>query len=220
MIKSKLLFLLLLLGTIARVNGQQLPFYKDILEFKSQDSAQFPPKNAILFIGSSSFTKWKTVMEDFPGYTIINRGFGGSTISDQLLYVNQIITPYQPKQIVIYCGENDIAFSDTITVQAVYNRFVRLFNVVREQVPGVSIVFVSIKPSPSRAKYDAKVKATNELIRNYLGTQTSTAYVDVYHAMLNKDGKPRPELFVGDMLHMNPDGYAIWQKEIAPFLLK
>ncbi|HEV8273318.1 MAG TPA: G-D-S-L family lipolytic protein, partial [Chitinophagaceae bacterium] len=82
------------------------PFWNDIQNFKKQDSVSFPPKNAILLIGSSSFTKWTDVQDYFPGYTIINRGFGGSTLLDQIRYVNDIVFPYDPKQIVIYCGEN------------------------------------------------------------------------------------------------------------------
>src|SRR5262245_50060214 len=80
------------------------PFWNDIQNFKKQDSVSFPPKNAILFIGSSSFTNWKDVQNYFPGYTIINRGFGGSTLLDQIRYFNDIVFLYEPKQIVIYCG--------------------------------------------------------------------------------------------------------------------
>ena len=99
------------------------PFWKDIQNFKKQDSISFPPKNAILLIGSSSFTKWTDVQDYFPGYTIINRGFGGSILLDQIRYANDIIFPYQPKQIVIYCGENDLASSDSVTAQMVFDRF-------------------------------------------------------------------------------------------------
>src|SRR6187549_2560140 len=107
------------------------PFWKDIQNFKKQDSISFPPKNAILLIGSSSFTKWTDVQDYFPGYKIINRGFGGSSLPDVIRYANSIIFPYHPKQIVIYCGENDFAASDTVTTQEVFKRFKILFNLIR-----------------------------------------------------------------------------------------
>ena len=109
------------------------PFWKDIQNFKKQDSIHFPPKNAILFIGSSSFTKWTDVQDYFPGYTIINRGFGGSTLLDQIRYANDIIFPYEPKQIVIYCGENDLASSDTVTAEMVVDRFKQLYKMIRKK---------------------------------------------------------------------------------------
>src|ERR1700712_77926 len=112
----------------------QAPFYNDIQHFKKLDSTSFPPKNAILFVGSSSFTKWKDVQEYFPSYPIINRGFGGSTLPDVIRYANDVIFPYQPKQIVIYCGENDLASSDTITAQIVVDRFKTLFGMIRQKL--------------------------------------------------------------------------------------
>src|SRR5688572_17785994 len=113
------------------------PFWNDIQSFKKQDSTAFPPQNAILFIGSSSFTMWQDVQKDFPGYTIINRGFGGSTLLDQIRYVRDIVFPYAPKQIIIYCGENDLAASDTVDGNDVAGRFRKLFTLIREKFPKV-----------------------------------------------------------------------------------
>ena len=125
------------------------PFWKDIQSFKKQDSISSPPKNAILLIGSSSFTMWKDVQDHFPGYTIVNRGFGGSTLLDQLRYADDIIFPYEPKQIVIYCGENDLASSDTVTATMVVDRFRQLYRIIRERTKA-PILYISMKPSPSR----------------------------------------------------------------------
>jgi pentatricopeptide repeat protein len=196
------------------------PFYNDIQAFKKQDSISFPKKNAILFIGSSSFTMWKDVQKDFPNYTIINRGFGGSTLQDQLRYIKDIVFPYQPKQIIIYCGENDLAFSDTVTARMVFRRFTQLFNLIRNKLPKASIVYVSMKPSPSRQLLMGKMREGNTLIRNFLKTKRLTGFVDVYKEMIDDEGKPVANLFREDNLHMNKQGYAIWRKVIEPFLLK
>ena len=119
----------------AKLASNLPPFWNDIQNFKKQDSISFPPKNAILFIGSSSFTLWKDVQQYFPGYTIVNRGFGGSTLLDQLRYADDIIFPYEPKQIVIYCGENDLASSDNIHAADVVQRFKTLFAMIRQNLP-------------------------------------------------------------------------------------
>ncbi|MBC7510847.1 MAG: G-D-S-L family lipolytic protein [Ferruginibacter sp.] len=199
----------------------QAPFYNDIQQFKKQDSIHFPAKLQILFVGSSSFTKWTDIQNYFPSYPIINRGFGGSSLTDVIHFANDIIFPYQPKQIVIYCGENDLAGEDTtVTSSIVFNRFKELFILIRQQLPTVSIAYVSMKPSPSRQHLLPKMEAGNALIKKYLSKQNKTAYINVFHKMFNNDGTIISDIFIADNLHMNAKGYAIWQKIIAPYLLK
>ena len=203
-----------------KVRAQEAPFYSEIKDFKKQDSIHFPPKNAILFVGSSSFRKWTDVQDYFPGYTIINRGFGGSSLPDVIRYTNDIIIPYHPKQVVIYCGENDLATSDTVTAEMVVNRFKTLFSLIRKGLGNVPVVFVSLKPSPSRSKLFPKMLEANVRIKQFLSKKSRTAFADVYHKMLNSDGAPMKDLFLEDNLHMNKNGYAIWKTVITPLLLK
>ncbi|RIJ34469.1 GDSL-type esterase/lipase family protein [Pontibacter oryzae] len=195
------------------------PFWSEIREFKQQDSAQMPPANAILFVGSSSVRMWKNLQEMFPKHTVINRGFGGSNLLDLQRYLNDIVFPYQPKQIVIYSGENDIA-SDTVQAPEVLNRFKTVFEQIRREMPQVPIAFVSIKPSPSRLKYKPIIEEANQLICAYLKKQTKARYVDVYSKMMLPNGRPKPQIFIQDSLHMNQQGYQIWKKEITPYLIK
>ncbi|HUC80906.1 MAG TPA: SGNH/GDSL hydrolase family protein [Flavisolibacter sp.] len=208
-------FLLLCTTTFAQ---QQKPFWNEITDFKRTDSAQAPPKNAILFTGSSSFRLWKDVQQAFPKHTIINRGFGGSSLPHAIQYADEIIFPYQPKQVVVYCGENDFGAGDSITGQTVFQRFQQLFSLIRERLPKTKITFVSMKPSPSRWHLKEKMETGNKLIKDFLKKQKKASYVDVWTPMLNDEGKPREELFVGDKLHMNEKGYAIWQEKILPHL--
>jgi lysophospholipase L1-like esterase len=217
----KILKYLLLFGTIfftTHLFAQ--PFSKDIQQFKKQDSLNPPPSNAILFVGSSSFTKWTDVSSYFPGFTIINRGFGGSSLPDLIRYANEIIIPYHPKQVVIYCGDNDLAFSDSVTADTVFERFRVLFEGIRANIPGENIVYVSIKPSPSRIRLKEKMEKANLLIQTYLSINSHASFVDVYHKMLNADGSMMTDIFLEDNLHMNAKGYAIWQKAILPYLSK
>jgi lysophospholipase L1-like esterase len=215
-----LLTMFLYAGAIEPVYAQAKPFYKEIQEFKKADSSSFPPANAILLVGSSSFRKWTDVQEYFPGYKIINRGFGGSTFPDVIGYAPDVIIPYKPKQLLVYCGDNDLASSDTISPETVAGRFKALFHVIRAKLPKTNIAFVSIKPSPSRAHLATKMVDANKLIKAFLARQKNTAYIDVYNKMLLPNGKAKPEIFLSDSLHMNDKGYAIWQKAIKPYLKK
>lgn len=197
-----------------------LPFWNEVQQFKKADSSSFPASNQILFIGSSSFTLWKDVQNYFPKYPILNRAFGGSTLIDVTRYRYDVIYPYSPKQIVMYCGENDFAASDTVTVNMVVERFTNLFRLIRQKYPKVPFAYVSMKPSPSRAHLMPKYKEANDRIKDYLLTQTSTSYVNTYSAMLDASGKPMEDIFLADRLHMNAKGYAIWQKLLKPILKK
>src|SRR5688500_9535236 len=206
--------------TALNVNAQQPPFWDEIQAFKKQDSLHIHHANQILFIGSSSFTMWTDVQNSFPGYPIINRGFGGSSLPDIILHANDIILPYQPKQIFIYCGENDLAASDTITPGIVFNRFQQLFFLIRAWLPAVPVVYISMKPSPSRQHLMSKMLSTNRMIKKFLKKKKCGSFVDVYHKMLDTDGMPLKDIFLEDQLHMNAKGYAIWQKAIEPYFVK
>lgn len=216
--KSILLASLLILFVLNSAKSQG--FKKEILEFKKQDSISFPLSNAILFVGSSSFTKWVDVSLYFPKYTIINRAFGGSTLLDIIQYKKDIISPYKPKQIVIYCGENDIASSDSISGKVVLKRFKELYQFIRKEYPKISIVYVSMKPSPSRWKMKERLIDGNMLIKKFIKSQDNTVYISVWKKMLDANKNPNPTIFLKDQLHMNAKGYSIWQKIIEPILLK
>lgn len=223
MIKSIKFFisLFLLLFCIQHINAQQkFPFADEIQNFKRQDSIHFPPKDAILFVGSSSFRKWTDIKNYFPGFTIINRGFGGSALPDVIHYADDIIFPYHPKQILIYCGDNDLAASDTVSAVTVFNCFEQLFKMIRKKLPKATIDFVSIKPSPSRQKLMPKMAAANEMVRKFLSNKPRTGFIDVYHKMLKPGGMPMDDIFLEDKLHMTAKGYAIWKKAIRPYLLR
>ncbi|MFV5694106.1 GDSL-type esterase/lipase family protein [Flavobacterium sp. LB3P122] len=217
-LKMKWIVFLLTVFFLNTVHSQE--FKADILAFKKQDSILFPPSDAILLIGSSSFTKWNDVSSYFPNHTIINRGFGGSTLLDVIRYENDIVFPYKPKQIVIYCGENDIASSDLITGKIVFERFKILYQDIRKEFPKTAVVYISMKPSPSRWKMNERLIDGNEQIRKFIKRQDNTVFLSVWEKMLDANKKPISTIFLKDNLHMNAQGYSIWQKVIEPALLK
>lgn len=219
--KRLLAFVICLILLNSQLLSQSAPgFWSDIVAFKKIDSAHKPAMHAILFVGSSSFTKWQDVQDYFPDYPIINRGFGGSTVLDVIRYTYDLILPYQPKQVVIYCGENDLAYQENTTPEEVLLRVKTLFNMIRTNLPDATIDYVSIKPSPVRSSIQTRVIKTNQLVKLFFKKQKRAAFINIYDAMLDAQGNMREELYLGDRLHMKPEGYAIWQKEIAPYLIK
>ena len=196
------------------------PFKSDVAAFASMDSIVAPPKGKILLVGSSTFTKWKDINQYFPGYPIINRAFGGSTLLDAINYAEQTIIKYEPKQIIIYCGENDLKTTDTVTPVMVLNRFTTLYNIIRNKLnKHTEIVFISIKPSVSRWHLESKYLEANTLIKAFLETKSNAKFINIHDAMLTDNGEVMKDIFIADNLHMNAKGYAIWQKIIGPALL-
>ena len=196
------------------------PFINEVNYFKKLDSLQAPPKDPILFIGSSSFTNWKDVQDYFPAHTILNRAFGGSSLPHLLLYAEEVIFRYHPKQIVIYCGENDLTGGPTINADSILFRFQRLHALIRSRLPQVPVVYLSMKPSPSRRKYLATMQEGNTKINAFIREQAHTKFVDVYSSMITAAGEINASIFLSDSLHMNKKGYQIWQPLIEPFLIK
>lgn len=211
-------FTLLFVLSFAFLNAQQHDFYDDVQNFKKINKEQTLPKNAILFLGSSSFTLWKDVADYFPDKTIINRAFGGSRIADLNYYSEELLKPFQPKQIVIYCGENDIVYKDKPNANEVYKRFKEFYHTVRIHFPKANISYVSIKYSPSREQFWPIMIAVNKKIKTFLKKQKNADFIDITQAMNTQNGTVNKDLFLEDMLHMKPQGYKIWTKVMYPYL--
>ena len=216
-LSRRLLFLVLMVFYSATAISQ--PFINEIKAFRRADSIAQPPQNAILLIGSSSFTNWKNVATYFPNHTIINRGFGGSSLPHMTLYAEDIIFKYNPKQIIIYCGENDLTGGPSITADTVFERVKKLHQLIRARYKKVTISYISMKPSPSREKYLETMQKSNRLIKTFMEQQKKSNYIDVYNSMLDDNGNILTHIFLSDKLHMNAEGYKIWQGIIAPYLV-
>jgi lysophospholipase L1-like esterase len=217
---KKAMLLLLVAMTVIQVSkAQDKPrYWDDVQTIKHYDQMYAPPANPILFVGSSSIRKWEDAERTFARYDVLNRGIGGAVVNDITFYLNDIVFPYHPREIVLYVGENDIPAG--ATADTVLGRTKQLITAIRAQLPETPITYISIKPSPSRDQYRQTVKDANSLIKEYLKTQHNIKWVDVFTPMLTKDGNSRPEIFQKDMLHLNKDGYKIWKKLVKPTLVK
>lgn len=208
-------FSLLSLSVIAQ---DKPPFWDDVQTIRLYDKIYNPPQHPILFIGSSSIRLWVDFTKTFKDYTVLNRGIGGAITSDVDRYLDDIVFPYAPKQVVLYVGENDLIKSPN--AETVFADFKKLYSHLRAKLPVTPLLYIAIKGSPSRIQYQEKAKKANQLISQYLKGEKNTVFVDVYQPMLDKKGDMQPVLFKEDMLHMNGKGYAIWNKLLIPFLLK
>lgn len=180
---------------------------KAIRAFETSDRVNPPPQGAILFIGSSTIVRWKTLAQDFPEHQVINRGFGGSQIADSVYYADRIVIPYRPRLIVLRAGGNDIHAGKTPEqVAADFKAFVEK---VRAKLPEVRIAYMTINATPSRWANVEREKKANLLIKQYVASGRNLVYIDTFDATLDAEGKPREDLFMPDRLHFNDEGYKI-----------
>lgn len=187
---------------------------KEIAAFEKQDAANPPPKGAVLFTGSSSIRLWKSLPADFPGVTIINRGFGGSEIEDVTRFAPRIIFPYAPKTIYLRSGGNDLWRGKS--VERVFADFKEFVATVHAKLPETDIVFISHSPSKARWKQATDTKALNQLVADYIKDKPRLRYIETYDLVLGPDGRPRPELFIEDQLHFNEEGYKLLAERVRP----
>ncbi len=190
----------------------------DVRAFEQSDRTNPPPPNASVFVGSSSIRLWKSLPLDFKEFSVVNRGFGGSELSDSVALFDRLVLPYRPRLIVLYAGDNDLAEGKSpARICADWQAFVKK---ARAALPKVFIAYIAIKPSPARSALLDKSREANGLIAAAIRKDARLAFVDVFTPMLGPDGQPRPELFQADKLHLNSRGYELWISALRPLLEK
>jgi lysophospholipase L1-like esterase len=206
---------ILLLAFMPAIYAKPKNWEPSIKAFEEKDKTTPPPENLILFIGSSSIRGWN-LKKSFPDLPTLNRGFGGSELSDSIKYFDRIVLPYKPRAILLYAGDNDINNGESSAqVVADYKTFAAK---VRTDLPNTHFAFLPIKPSLKRWQLWPGMRSANEAIRKLSEKDPHLHYLDTATPMFGKDGKPMPNLFKEDGLHLTEIGYALWNKVIAPWL--
>ena len=189
---------------------------KEITAFEDSDKSNPPPKNGIVFTGSSTIRMWKTLGQDFPGQKTINRGFGGSEIVDATHFADRIIFPYQPKMVFLRAGGNDIHAGKTPA--QILQDFQEFVAKVHQKLPTAQIIYISISPAPSRWPETDKYREANRLIREAALSMPFVGYCETFDMVLGPDGIARHELYINDMLHFNSEGYKLLAEHVRPFM--
>ena len=193
-------------------------FAKEIDAFDAADAQSPPAKGGIVFTGSSSI-RLLNIPEVFPELkdSALNRGFGGSHISDVNHYLERCVLRYEPALVVFYCGGNDLW--DKKTPAQVEEDFTEFRTRLFQKVPKAKLLVLGVRPSPQRISIKAIEADLNARFKKAAEADKRITYIagscDRY---LDKDGKPIPELFVQDGLHMSKAGYAIWKEILTPYL--
>ena len=192
------------------------PFESEVATLETRLAQSPVTPGPIVFYGSSSIRLWKSLSQDFPDYSVLNCGFGGSRLADCARYANRLVLPRKPSAVIIYAGDNDLAVGTA--PEKAFQTFQQLFGIFRNYSPSMPIAFISVKPSPARCRYLENIRKFNRLVEDYLQTRPETDYIDIFSDMLGPDQKPISSLFGNDQIHLSPAGYQILRREIVEFL--
>lgn len=214
--RNVLLFLFIQVQVLTLMAQDPLRFEKEVHALVAGDSA-INKRKVILFTGSSSIRFWSGLRKDFPNHNVLNRGFGGSEMSDLLYHTGTLILNYNPKQIFIYEGDNDI--NSGKSPEEILANADKLLGLLRAHLPAkVKIIFISAKPSIARWHLKEKYEEFNRKLKDWTGTKKNVFYADVWTPMLDSTGEVRKDLFIEDNLHMNQVGYTIWATVIGKLI--
>lgn len=219
----RMTYLLIVVCSLAVLNAQDKPGVKDeasrweetIRVFEEWDRKNSFASDAVLFVGSSSIRLWQT-RECFEEFEVINRGFGGSQISDVNYFAKRIVLRYEPKVIVFYAGDNDVAAGKS--AKRVFDDYMKFEKLVHKELGDTRIIFISIKPSRRRWSLWDVMNAANMMIKDFSMRDSRLFYFDGATPLLDSDGEPKVELFLDDKLHLNSKGYEVWTKLLRPII--
>jgi len=212
---KKIIFLLCLISSPL---WAQQAFEKEIRNYEKQDSISMPAKGQILFIGSSSFRIWKTFATDLAGIAAINRGFGGSTMTDALYYFDRMVVKYAPSTVVVYEGDNDLIKGKS--PEDLAKEYEDFSNRLKKELPKAKLVYLAVRPSLARIAIVDKQKKFNSWLADYCKSQKGRVFLDMPSPFYLPDGTVMPDIFVADRLHLNEKGYLIFSTKIREFILE
>jgi lysophospholipase L1-like esterase len=193
-------------------------FADQIESYLNEDKANPPPKNGILFIGSSIFRQWTHLKEQMAPLPVFNRAFGGSRTEEVLAQMDRLVLPYEPRIIVYYCGSNDV--NAGASGSDIFAHFKQFSERVAAELPKTEVFYVSINRAPQKMNKWEVVDSANALARDYCASAQRRGFIDVNPVLFDKDGKPRLELYRDDKLHFKDPAYEEFARIIKPVLLK
>ncbi|MFC3417487.1 GDSL-type esterase/lipase family protein [Algoriphagus hitonicola] len=178
------------------------------------DSLVWAPGSTI-FTGSSTIRMWSDLAETFPNHELLNTGFGGSQAKDLQRHLFPLVLKYEPARVFIYEGDNDI-WADVPT-EEIMETFEDIISRIHLANPQTEIYLIGAKPSPSRWEKESQYRNLNQQLLQLSKRKEKVNFVDTWAALTDTNGQPRPELYLNDQLHLNAEGYQIWESIFKPY---
>ena len=151
---------------------------------------------------------WRSLSEISLGQEVLNTGFGGSKASDLERYLYPLVLKFDPKQVFIYEGDNDL-WADVVP-EEILASLDRIITLIQLAAPNTEIYLIGAKPSPSRWSKKDLYLYFNQQLEKYSQRKEGVSFIDTWVSLTDSEGNARPELYIKDQLHLNEDGYILW----------
>lgn len=185
----------------------------------------------VVFLGDSITQGWegngkKAWADTFAPFKPVNLGIGGDRTGHVLWRITEgkELEPLKPKLAVIMIGTNN---TGAHSAEQIAGGIKAILDELRKQKPEMKILLLGVFPRGPNAKgvdvvaadkLNPKIKAINDLISKYADDKM-VFYKDINKEFLNADGGLDRKIMY-DMLHLSPEGYAIWAKAIKDDVAK
>lgn len=213
-------------------------FEDRILEYEAEPVV----KGKILFYGHSLFTRCSSITKvgkDNPklvdevrmkdgSQACINHGFGTSSADDLLYYYHRMVRPYEPRVLVLATGANDVGFG--YSAKEIMEIEARIIDWAQADFPGIKIYCFNMIPtvkSKGQENIATRVRDEyNEILEDYCNRKENVTYVSLIDQPFFFENpedvgdydKIREDIFVDDLVHMNPKGYAMFMDFLRELL--
>jgi len=133
-----------------------------------------------------------------------------------IYHSERLVSRHRPSVVVVFCGTNDIAGTRPKSAERVRDLFRQLVARLRWHDAELPICHIAITPTLARARYLATVHEANRLIRADCAADPNLEFIDPSADLMDEGGRPDPQWFVRDRLHLNARGYEVWTRHIRP----
>jgi len=187
----------------------------------AEAASDTPRHGGIAFVGSSSIMFWFGLKADFPALPVFRFGVAGANLHHVTGFTRKFVLGKRPRIVVVYAGENDLTVrlpGYDRSPRQVLNAFAAFTEAVHAALPETWIIFLAMKPAPSRSDDQEALLEANALIAEHVDSDRRLFYLDANEALCDTAGTVRRDLFRRDGLHLKRSGYEAWSRIIGPVL--
>lgn len=202
----KIYFFLLFFFAIIVIAGLKMgsPNTFTVINYLVSDVLQKKDETGTLLLGSSSILRVKP--KHLNCENLVNRGINNALVKDLILYASQSYLQNEFDNVILYLGENDIAYGISTSEAIVLTRV--LIAKIFKNLKARKIIILPIKHSPKRKRHWEEFTFFNQKI-DIIAKQNSRII------FLNKSAENlNSSHFLNDGIHLNEKGYEEFLKQV------
>lgn len=160
------------------------------------------PTGETLFIGDSFFDTqfWSNFYTTFGKYSARTFGISATTSTDWEYWLDDLVYPQNPKNLVMHIGTNNI-YDDHKNAEQTITEVTRLIETIHNKLPDTKIYYFGIEPrtygANGRSVADT-ITLLNEIntgIKSYIEDTENVTYLDSPALCYNTDGTVKSDFF-------------------------